>query len=824
MSIEKSFSAEDLQGAQDIQLLIDSEDSAPEIEIELLPDGGAEVSIGEDGEKDVADDANLAEVMDDTDLTLISSELLELLEADKESRADWEKQYADGMEFLGFSMEDRTRPFKNACGVYHPLLAESIVQFQATALKELLPSSGPVRAAVMGKETRERLMQAQRVKDFMNYQITTVMEEYTPEFDQLLFYVGYGGSAFKKVYYDADKGRMTSALVLPDNLFIPYYGSSVMSQCERITHRIPMSTNAFRKAVVAGRYIDPESNFDSTQTGDMPTSEITDAVDRATGRSPSGYEEEMFLLEFQVDYDMPGFEDKGDDGEPTGIKLPYVITIEESSGKVVGIRRNSDEKGRRKEYYVHYTLVQGPGAYGLGFLHLIGGLTKTATAALRQLIDAGTLANLPAGFKAKGARIMNDDVPLQPGEFRDMDAGGVELQNSLLPLPYKEPSQTLFALLGFCVDAGRRLASITDMQVGDSNQNAAVGTTIALLEKGSAVMSAIHKRLHYAQKLEFKLLAKGFAEYLPPEYPYDVPGESRTIKARDFDDRVDVVPVSDPNIFSVAQRITMAQTALQLAQSAPQMHDMYEAYRRMYEAVGMRDIDAILPPQNSDRPKDPMSENADVLDGAKLKAFAGQQHDAHITAHILLALSGTAQANPLVLSAIQKHIFEHVRLKSEEAVEAELFMQYGTDPDRMVSALQREGMVAIKAAQFYQEAKTLQEQLSGEANQQPDPVVQLKEKELAIRDQEAKTRAQEGAGRMQLAEKKEQNDVAEAQQRIQLQEAALNAADERDLQRIRQQEIDRAQNASFEAARMQQQQQQQMQQMQAQQQGPQNGQ
>jgi hypothetical protein len=799
MSIEKSFSAEDLQGAQDIQVMIEGEGNQPEIEIEITPDGGAEITIGDDDKADVEEDANLAEVMDPTDLAMISSELLEYLEADKESRSDWEKQYADGMEFLGFSMEERTKPFKGACGVYHPLLSESIVQFQATALKELLPPGGPVRTVVMGKETRERTMQAQRVKDFMNYQITTVMEEYTPEFDQLLFYVGYGGSAFKKVYYDPDKKRMCSALVLPDNLYIPYYGSSVMSQCERITHRIPMSSNTFRKAVVAGRYLDPETNLDNIAN---ITSDITDATDRLTGRASSGYEEEMFLLEFQVDYDLPGFEDVDDSGEPTGIKMPYIITIEESSGKVVGIRRNTNSEGERKEYYVHYLLVQGPGAYGLGFLHLIGGLTKTATAALRQLIDAGTLANLPAGFKAKGARIMNDDVPLQPGEFRDMDAGGVELQSSLLPLPYKEPSQTLFALLGFCVDAGRRMASITDIQVGDSNQNAAVGTTIALLEKGSSVMSAIHKRLHYAQKLEFKLLAKGFAEYLPPEYPYDVPGESRTIKARDFDDRVDVVPVSDPNIFSVAQRITMAQTELQLAQSAPQMHDLYEAYRRMYEAIGVRDIDSLLPPQNADRPKDPMSENADVLDGAKLKAFAGQHHDAHIMSHILLALSGTVQGNPLVLSAIQKHIFEHVRLKAEETVEAELFMQYGTDPDQMVSALQREGMVALKAAQFYQEAKALQEQLSGEnAPPPPDPVVELKNKELDMRAQEGQNKVQEAQAKLALAQQKEQNDVMEAQERLALQQAALTANQQRDFDRIRQQEAERAQRAQLEMMR-----------------------
>jgi hypothetical protein len=804
MSIEKSFSAEDLQGAEDIQIMIEGEGNAPEIEVELLPDGGVEVEIGDAPE--VAEDANLAEVMDPQDLAMISSELLELLEGDKESRSEWEKQYADGMEFLGFSMEERTKPFKGACGVYHPLLSESIVQFQATALKELLPSGGPVRTVVMGKETRERAMQAQRVKDFMNYQITTVMEEYTPEFDQLLFYVGYGGSAFKKVYFDPDKDRMCSALVLPDNLYIPYHGSSVMSQCDRITHRIPMSGNAFRKSVIAGRYLDTDTSLDSSSDNAQYSSDIEEATDRLTGRSSTGYDEEVFLLEFQLNYDLPGFEDVDDSGEPTGVKLPYVITIEESSGKVVGIRRNLKEDGQRKEYYVHYQLVQGPGAYGLGFLHLIGGLTKTATAALRQLVDAGTLANLPAGFKAKGARIMNDDVPLQPGEFRDMDAGGVELQSSLLPLPYKEPSQTLFALLGFCVDAGRRMASITDLQVGDSNQNAAVGTTIALLEKGSSVMSAIHKRLHYAQKLEFKLLAKGFAEYLPPEYPYDVPGESRSIKAKDFDDRVDVVPVSDPNIFSVAQRITMAQTELQLAQSAPQMHDLHEAYRRMYEAIGVRDIDSILPPQNADRPKDPMSENSDVLDGAKLKAFSGQHHDAHIMSHILLALSGTVQGNPLTLSAIQKHIFDHVRLKAEEAVEAELFMQYGTDPDQMVSALQREGMVALKAAQFYQEAKDLQEQLSGEgAPPPPDPVVELKNRELGIREQEAQTRAQTEQAKLALSQQKEQNDVQEAQQRIALQQATLTANQQRDFERFQQQQADRAQREQMEMLRLMQQ-------------------
>ena len=756
MSIEKNTSPMDIE--------VDEAMDMPDIEIILDEDGGATVEIGAEDE-DLPHGANLAESLDDSTLTAISSELMMLFEADKSSRKDWEDQYGKGLELLGFTNEERTRPFRGACGVQHPLLSESIVQFQAQALKELLPSGGPVRTQVLGKETRERTMQAERVADFMNYQITTVMQEYTPDFDQMLFYVGYGGSAFKKIYFDQNQQRMVSALVLPDNLYIPYGGSSVMSKCERITCRVPMSMNSYRKAVVNGQYIDAASSEQDTQT-----TQIRDQVNKITGLQPSGEEEEITLLEFQVDYDLPGFEDVDDEDEPTGIKLPYVITLDESSGKTIGVRRNWKEEGNkqeRQEYYIHYQLVQGPGAYGLGFLQLIGGLSKTASAALRQLIDAGTLSNLPAGFKAKGARIMNDDVPLQPGEWRDMDAGGVELQSSMLPLPYKEPSQTLMALLGFCVDAGRRMASITDLQVGDSNQNAAVGTTIALLEKGSSVMSAIHKRLHYAQKLEFQLLAKGFAEYLPDDYPYDVPGESRSIKRKDFDERVDVLPVSDPNIFSVAQRITMAQTQLQMAQSAPQMHNMYEAFRRMYEAIGVRDIDAILISQNVDKPKDPASENSQVLDGSPLKAFAGQQHDAHIMTHLMFGLSPLVSSSPAAAMSLQKHIFDHMRLKAEEFVEAELFRQYGTDPDKMVSALQREAMIALKIVEFFQLIKQQQAELSGENQPQPpDPLIELKKQELSQNAQRDQGRLQIDQSKLQLDQQQEQNNVTEEQARL----------------------------------------------------------
>jgi hypothetical protein len=748
-------------------VVLGEEDAAPDIEVEIDDEGGMTVALGEEEDKEVPFDANLAEVLEDDVLAQISYELTTLFDADKASRKEWEDQYSKGLELLGFTFEDRTKPFRGACGVQHPLLSESIVQFQAQALKELLPADGPVRTQVLGKETRERLQQAQRVKEFMNYQITTVMQEYTPDFDQLLFWVGYGGSAFKKVYYDHDLRRMVSAMCLADNTYIPYMGSSVMSRCERITQRLYMSPNAYRKAVVNGQYLDKAESLVITST-----TKIQDQVDKTTGVKPSGEEEEVTLLEFQIDYDLPGFEHK-EDGEETGIKLPYVITMDEGSGEVIGVRRNWDEHSdtyARKEYYVHYQLVQGPGAYGLGFLHLIGGLTKTASAALRQLVDAGTLSNLPAGFKAKGARIQNDDVPLQPGEWRDMDAGGADLTSSMLPLPYKEPSQTLFSLLGFCVDAGRRLASITDMQVGDSNQNAAVGTTIALLEKGSSVMSAIHKRLHYSMGIEFRLLAKGFADYLPDEYPYDVPGESRIIKRRDFDDRVDVLPVSDPNIFSVAQRITMAQTQLQMAQSAPQMHNMYEAYRRMYEAIGVRDIDGLLNSQNIDKPKDPASENSQALDGSPLKAFAGQQHDAHMMSHILFALSPMVASMPNVATSMLKHVFDHIRLKAEEFVEAELYKHYGTDPERMVSALQREAMVALKVAEFQQQVKQLQEQLSGASQQQPDPLVELKKQELAQNAQRDQANAQIAQQKLQLDQQSEQHDMQSEAARLQQQQ------------------------------------------------------
>lgn len=770
MAIEKALNRMPM-----LEIVVGGGIPKPESDIEIIieEDGGATIEMGEQDADEVDFYANLADVIEPDELVSVGLEVSALFEADKGSRSEWESMYAKGLDLLGLRMDERTKPFRGASGATHPMLTEAIIQFQAQAFKELMPAGGPVRSQIMGKETVEKFQQAGRVQDFMNYQLTTVMEEYTPEFDQQLFYTGYGGSTFKKVYFDYQLGRMVSKLCLADDVYIPYNGSSVVSQCPRLTHRIAMDSNEYKKRAIAGEYLDVVADTYATPSD---PSQIQAAVDKVTGIQPTTDVGEVFLLEQLVDLDLPGFEDKDEDGEPTGIKLPYVVTLIEDSLKVVGIRRNwkeDDEKRLRRNYYVHYVLVEGPGAYGLGFVHLIGGLAKGATSALRQLNDAGTLSNLPAGFKAKGARIADDSNPIQPGEWRDIDAGGAELSASLLPLPYKEPSQVLFALMGFLVDSGKRLSSTADMQVGDGNQYAQVGTTLALLERGSMVMSSIHKRLHYAQTLEFRLLFEGFGEYMPDEYPYEVPGASRRIKKADFDTMVSVQPVADPNIFSSAQRIQIAQMQLQLAQSAPNMHNMYEAYYRMYSALNIRDIDGVLLPQNTNSPRDPASENSDVLNGMKLKAFAGQQHDAHIATHLMMGLSPILQANPLAATELQKHVLDHVRLKAEEDVEVELFKAYGNDPDRMVSAIQKEGMVAIKIAVYMQEVRKIQDEMAG-GDEGPDPLVKLKETEIQLRAQNDQAKIGIDQKRLALDQQKQQENSQINRQKLQLQQAKLN--------------------------------------------------
>ena len=766
-NIEKALTAEDLpQGSVTVE--VEQTTISPEEEVSVVIDdeGGATISIGEDDEEEVSKhEENLAEKIDDSDLTRISLDILDLYEADVSSRDSWERTYSEGLKLLGFQYEEKTQPFRGASGVHVPLMTEAIIQFCAQAMKELMPSGGPVRTQVLGTATKSKEQQAQRIKDFMNYQLTTVMKEYTPDFDQMLWYVGYGGSAFKKVYYDQAKKRCVSPFILPDNFVMPYDGSSNPWENERCIQIVQMSGNELRKRQLAGMYRDIDLQETSPEI-----SSIREAEDRLSGIDSNESDVNYTLLEAHIHLDLPVY------GNKDGLKLPYIVTIDKDSGEVLSIYRNYDEDDEDftpRQYFVHYMFLPGPGCMGYGLVHLIGNLTRSATAALRQLLDAGTLANLPAGFKARGLRIADDDKPLQPGEFRDVDAGGGDLQSSLLPLPYKEPSQTLFTLLGFCIDMGRRLSSISDMQIGDGNQQAAVGTTIAMLERGAMVMSGIHKRLHYAQKLEFELLANCFNKYLPNEYPYDVPGADRTIFKEDFDERIDIIPSADPNIYSAAQRITMAQTQLQLAQSNPQIHNIYEAYRRMYEALGTRDVDMLLKPDDTQtpKPKDPATENADALDGKSLKAFAGQQHDAHIQSHLIHSMSPMLQANPLGMTNLTKHILEHIRIKSEEMVEAEMAAQ---NMQNVVSDLDKEAKIAEKVVEnmsFVQEASA---KLSGSG--QPDPLVQLKEKELAIKEQENQRKAQESAQKMNLQAQDMQMDADLARQRLQ---ATLDIADEK---------------------------------------------
>ena len=752
----------ELPGSMDADIIPISDDIAPRIEITMEEDGGVEVDFEPQDQRGKSDDfyANLAEGMPDRELGRIASELLSEFDANKASRQEWEDAYANGLELLGFNYSERSEPFRGASGVTHPILAEAATQFQAQAFNELLPAGGPVRAVVLGSESPDKMAQAQRVSQFMNYYITGVMEEYTPELDQMLFYLPLAGSTFKKVYYDETLGRAVSKFVPAENLVVPYETSD-LETCPNITQVIRMSLNDLRKKQVSGFYLDMPV---IPAQGD--TNSISNELDRIDGVSASQIDYDCTILECHADLDLEGYEDKDEEGEPTGIKIPYVVTISQDNGQILSIRRNYAEKDdnmRKIQYFVHYKFLPGFGFYGLGLIHTIGGLSRTATAALRQLIDAGTLSNLPAGFKARGLRIRDDDDPLQPGEFRDVDAPGGAIRDSLMPLPFKGPDQTLFQLLGFVVDAGRRFATITDMKVGDGNQQAAVGTTIALLEQGSRVMSAVHKRLHYAMRLEFKLLAKVMSESLPPIYPYSLEGVDSAIKTEDFDDRVDVLPVSNPNVFSQAQRIALAQTKLQLAGAAPEIHNMYEVYHDMYEALGVKDVDRILRqvPKTEDEPLDPAQENINALDMAQLKAFVGQDHRSHIMAHLVFGSSPMAMQLPPVAMALQKHVMEHVKIQSEEQAMAMAQQQGIQDP------MQIEMLKAQMIAQGMQEVKQMSQQVSGQG---PDPLVKLKEQELQLRAQSEQNDAQLDQAKLGLEQQSLAQRDRQFNQRLQSQE------------------------------------------------------
>ena len=765
----------------DIEVDVTEED--PELEsFEELEDGTIAFGNMPEPVDDTEFSANLADLMDDSDLNSLKNDLMGNIDADKDSRSDWEKTYKDGLEYLGMKYEERSQPFEGASGVMHPLLAESVTQFQAQAYNELLPSQGPVKTQVLGMTTPDSEAQASRVQEFMNYQLMQIMKEYDPETDQMLFYLPLSGSAFRKVYYDQNLGRAVSKFIPSEDLIVPYAATDLHS-ATRITHVINMSINDIKKLQQIGFYSDVDVDSGNMLASD--TDGIQEEIDDLQGVSPSYNDDDTCkVYEIHTELDIPGYEDLNAEGEETGIKLPYIVTI--ANNKVLSVRRNYREEDPLKQrinYFVHYKFLPGLGFYGFGLTHMIGGLSKASTSILRQLIDAGTLSNLPAGFKARGIRIRNDDQPLQPGEFRDMDAPGGSLRDAFVPLPFKEPSQTLLSLLGILVDSGRRFASIADTQVGDGNQNAPVGTTIALLERGTRVMSAIHKRLHASQRIEFEILAKVFSESLPPSYPYSTANGNQMIKAMDFDDRVDVLPVSDPNTFSMSQRVMMAQELLRTVQSNPEIHGptgIYEAYRRMYSSMGVQNIEQLLPPPPQPQPVDPANENASLIAGMPAQAFAGQDHDAHINSHMSLYGTITAQSNPVVLSMIQAHIYQHISFRAAEIVDE----QNAQNPEfqSMVQQIQQlPPEIGMGYQQKLQEnvAKDIAAVVSGLTEQinamfmppppQPDPLVELRGKELDIKADDVQRKREEFAQKQQFDAMRamENNDLAEQRLGIQ---------------------------------------------------------
>ena len=733
-----------------------------------------EVTENEDGSVDINYDpsigsveggqehyANLAEHLPDDVLGRLGSTLFQNYQDYKNSRKDWERSYKEGLDLLGFKYDNRTEPFQGASGATHPVLAEAVTQFQALAYKELLPAEGPVRTQIMGVPTPEKEQQSQRVKDFMNYQIMDKMKDYEPDFDSLLFHLPLAGSAFKKVYYDEATSMACSKFVPADDLIVPYTATS-LDDAESIIHRVQISENELRKQQVAGFYRDVE-----LKPGPVNETEVEKKERELEGQS-KGRDEDVFnLLECHVHLDLEGFEDMGDDQEPTGIKLPYVVTVEENSIEVLSIKRNyeiGDSLRNKIDYFVHFKFLPGLGFYGFGLIHMIGGLSRTATAALRQLLDAGTLSNLPAGFKQRGIRIRDDAQSIQPGEFRDVDAPGGNIRDAFMMLPFKEPSQTLLSLMGVVVQAGQRFASIADLQVGEGNQQAAVGTTVALLERGSRTMSAIHKRIYAALKQEFKLMSRVFKLYLPQEYPYDVVGGQRMIKQTDFDDRVDILPVADPNIFSQTQRISLAQSELQLAQSNPQIHNLYQAYRNMYEALGVKDIDKLLKRPPIPAPKDPALEHIDALAGKPFQAYPGQDHRAHITSHLNFMATNMARNNPQIMALLEKNCFEHISLMAQEQVEVEFRQEMEQikamqqNPQAMQNPqmqmqlkmiaekieARKAQLIADMMEEFMKEEKKITSQFDN------DPIAKLRARELDLQAQENARKKQEGEERINL--------------------------------------------------------------------------
>jgi hypothetical protein len=739
------------------------------IEVEIVPDG-AEVEV-EIEEEALDFGANLAEEVSESDLQSLASDLAASIGDDIASRKDWEKAYVEGLKLLGLKYEQRTEPWDGACGVFHPMITEAVVRFQSEAITETFPAQGPVRTKIIGKETPDKAAAARRVEHDMNYEMTDVMREYRPEHERMLWSLPATGSAFKKVYFDPSLGRQTSVFVPAEDMVLPY-GTTDMDTCHRVTHVMRKTDNDIRKLQLAGFYRD----VDIGEVSKAGSDEIQTAKDKETGFNDVN-DDRHVMYEVHADLDLPGFEDKDDEGEPTGVALPYVITLIKGSNEILAIRRNWEEEDvlkRKRQHFVHYQYIPGFGAYGFGLFHLIGGFATSATSIMRQLVDAGTLSNLPGGLKSRGLRIKGDDTPISPGEFRDVDIGSGALRDNILPLPYKEPSMVLFQLLGTIVEEGRRFAATADVKVSDMSAQAPVGTTLALLERQLKVMSAVQARLHYSMKQELRLIANIIRDYTEDDYEYDPDGDvQRHAKKTDYE-HVDIIPVSDPNAATMSQRVVQYQAVVQMAQMAPDIYDLPQLHRQMLGVLGVKNAEKILPLPDDLKPRDPVSENMAVLKGEPIKAFQHQDHEAHIQVHmaamqdpIIMQLLGQNPRAQAMQAAMMAHVGEHVGFAYRQKIEHQLGMALPQSTGEQAMSPEVEAQMAQMMAQAGQQVLQQSQQKVAQqkaAQDAQDPVLAMQQQELAQKDKE-----------LQLKSMKTMGDLAAKQDDLELRKAALQA-------------------------------------------------
>ena len=742
--------------------------------------GGLEIEI-EKAEPTADDfDANLVDFMDDQALEQLAGDLSAEVDNDRSSRKDWEETYKDGLKLLGLKYEERTEPWDGASGVFHPMITEAVVRFQSESITETFPAKGPVMTKIIGKETRDRVEAAHRVAEDMNYQLTEVMVEFRPEHERMLWSLPCSGSAFKKVYFDPNLGRQTSVFVPAEDVLLPY-GTTDIFTCHRITHVMRKTKNDIIKLQQAGFYADIELGEPSSVVDD-----IQKAKDEETGFS-ANYDDRFELLEIQADLDLPGYEDKDKDGEPTGIALPYVVTISTSTNTILAIRRNwdpTDDLRRKQQHFVHYQYIPGFGAYGFGLFHLIGGFAKSATSLMRQLVDAGTLSNLPGGLKSRGLRIKGDDTPISPGEFRDVDLGSGSIKDNIMMLPYKEPSGTLYQLLGTIVEEGRKFAATADMKISDMSAQAPVGTTLALLERQLKTMSAVQARIHHAFKQELKMLAGIIRDYADDLYSYEPDTANPRARKEDFS-HVEIVPVSDPNAATMSQRVVQYQAVIQLAQMSPEIYDLPLLHRQMLDVLGIKDADKLVPLEDDFKPRDPVAENMDILNGKPVKAFFYQDHDAHIAVHqaamqdpILMQVMGQNPKAPMMMAAAQAHIAEHVAFKYRQMIEQRLGITLPPMDEEMPPEAEAalSDMMAKAAQQILQQNQAQAAQQQAEQKAQ-DPVVQMQQMELQLKQQKQQADVELERMRLQLEQQKIESDAAAKADRLALDEqiAILNA-------------------------------------------------